>query len=237
MKLLKIHLSILILISLMNCSHFKKSNVKNIAIETNILENILPELFSLDSTDLIFPIFPPPPPPTAQIYRYGKVIKNGTDSIGIKEYKEIISKIDKTRFVYSVEDSTDNSIIDSHLITLNLQWENLFTKYGNLIKSQNKSISKEIPVEFNETKKYGKYELIKRSHIFLNRLDFKKNRNLNLTFYYFGNLIFSCPYLDKTESYGYIIYKRNCGFECDKTILVLIEKQKSKWTITRKIRL
>jgi hypothetical protein len=121
------------------------------------------------------------------------------------------------------------------LITINLQRENLFAKYGNLMKSQNESVQKTIPIELNETKKCGKYELIKRSHIFPNRLDFKKYKNLNLTFYYFGNLIFSRPFLDKSESYGYIIYKRNCGFECDYTLLVLIEKQKSKWIITRKI--
>jgi hypothetical protein len=195
-----------------------------IKLESEIINDIFLQTFP---DDYCFPVFPPPPPSK----RIGEPLRQ-EDSLLIKKYKDLIAKIDQKSYVYSIEDSTRLSIdsvrIADYLTTIGIN--NCFEKF-HLDKNNIKS---EIPIDINQIKDTGKFKLIKRSEILPKGFNFLKPINVNLTYNYFGNLIFSKPYLDDSGKNGFLVCVLECGFECDREFILLIEKQKDKWILKNK---
>jgi len=198
-----------------------------ITLESDIINDIFLQLVTNDE---IFPLFPPPPPPMS-LDKSGLV---NTDNIKYNKYKDLISKIDSSRYVFSIEDSTA-LLFDSSLIIETLKDEGLYKYFENSFYINNNSNKNEIPIKIERIKNVGKYELIKRSSLVQKRINFTTGRFLEFKYYYFGNLIFSKVFLDKSHELGFIVFIRNCGFECDRKYIVIIERKNNKWIINKRI--
>lgn len=240
MRFVKFYFFLSLLIVVSSCSYSRvESNVYNIIIK-DIYKQII-----IDTNEILYPIYPPLPPPQ-MLNIDGSLM---VDSIQDKKYREIMSKIDEKRFVFSIEDSTDNSIVDTNRIKANLEREGLLSllvllrnheAYDSLRAKPIliDSIKKISTSDFNNghrTQPNGTFEFIKRSQILPHGYSFNKYFDLNVPYCYFGNLIFSSPFLDETAHNGFIILKRHCGFECDSRKILVIKKQNDKWIIVKKI--
>ena len=212
-------LPLFLVISLLSCSN-DQSIIRQ---ETTILNDIFPQIVS---DDHFFPLQPPPP---AQIVdNFGNITD---DTVKNSEYKKFLSKLDENRNVISVEDST-NIIIDRSVITKNLKEK----KYDDLIEIFNRETQKpKFQIEVSQIKNTGKFELINRSKRFHKDFNFKNYHGLDLTYYFFGNLIFSRPFIDESGKNGFILYSRDCGFECDRDFIFILKKQNERWIINEKI--
>jgi hypothetical protein len=192
--------------------------------ETDIINDILLQIVS----DKHFLPLTPPPPAERPI-RFDKLKVDSTENNYAREYKKFESKLDTNRFVITIEDSTDIDI-DKSLITENLKERG----YNDLVGIRDKS-NKKLNIEIDKIKNSGRFELIKRGKQFPKGLNFRRYKGFDLTFYYFGNISFSRPFLNDSRDYGYVIYKRECGFECDQDYILIIKKLNNKWTIKDKI--
>jgi hypothetical protein len=213
---------VIILISLNSCS-----NRTEIKIETKIINDIFLQAIE---NDLRYPVYPPPPPPQF-IDSLGIV---NVDSINEKKYRDFISRLDTNQNVFSIEDSTF-LLLDTVKIIEILESENLYMDFKGRIKQFVESNENAIPIKISNIKKTGKYNLIFRSKILPKGFNFRKFINPNWTFNYYGNLQFSKPLLDDSGNFGFLVYSKICGFECDKSYLLIIIKEKSTWLILKKI--
>jgi hypothetical protein len=190
--------------------------------ETEILDDVFLQIVS---DKYFYPVTPAPP---AQITDN---IDNFTDDTiknpDFKESENSSSKLDKNRNVISIEDSTDLTI-DPSIIIENLK-EKGYDKLIDIFNNQSKKYR--FPIDARKIKNTGKFELINRSTRFPKEFNFKNYHGLDLTFYFFGNIIFSRPFLDDSGKNGFIVYCRDCGFECERNVIFIIAKQNNKWTI------
>jgi hypothetical protein len=226
MKKVTLYIQVIILTIIF---HSCSNNNAEIKQEGDIINDIFLQIFSDDQ--FVFPVFPPPPPPSHKIQD-----KSNQDSDIILmnlKYKELMSRIDTNRCVFSIEDSTYLPI-DSIKIIEKLE-ENDLNNYIKIFQHSNKNNKKEIPIKIDLIKKTGSYELIYRSKILPKGYDFRKYFKLNLTYYYFGNLMFSKPYLNESNNIGFIVNMQKCGFECDRAYILSIEKTDNVWKLINKI--
>lgn len=211
---------VLILLSILSCNNDSLQTKQGTEIINDILLQIVSE-------DFFFPVTPPPPADKSE--RLSKFKTDSAEDYYNKNYRKLIEKLDTNRFVISIEDSTDiyfnKSFID----------ERLKEKGYNDLIFADKALKTKLAIDFDNIKNTGKFELIKRSKQFPKGFNFRKYKGFDLTYYYFGNMTFSQPFLNKSHDYGYIIYKRECGFECDQDDILIIKKQNNKWIITDKI--
>jgi hypothetical protein len=89
----------LIALSIFACNN--ESSFRN--QETEIINDIL---FPIVSDDFFFPLTPPPPAEKSEISEF-KV--DSAENNYNKNYKKLIEKLDTTKFVISIEDSTEIS--------------------------------------------------------------------------------------------------------------------------------
>jgi hypothetical protein len=194
--------------------------------ETEILNDIFPQIVS---DNHFFPLQPPPPPQI--IDNSGNIIDDTVKNPSVIEYNKFFSKLDENRNVISIEDST-NLIIAQSIVIKSLK-ENEHDKLIEIFNHQTQE--PKFLIDVSQIKNTGKFELIKRSTKFQKDFNFKNYNGLDLTYYFFGNLIFSRPFLDDSEKNGFIIYSRDCGFECDRDFIFIIKKQNERWIISEKI--
>jgi hypothetical protein len=221
MKVFRLLICIIALLGLNSCTYSSETK-----LESEIINDIFLQITDIDEW---YPIFPPPPPPQL-------IDKNGNniDSLNTEKYKEFISKINTTRHVLSLEDST-YVFLDTAKIIENLKAEGLYILLKKGVTNFIQDNKKGIPIRINEIKNTGQYELIKRSEILPRGFNFRKNPNINWTYWYFGNLMFSKPLIDENKKYGLIVFAKKCGYECDVEYILIIRKTKDKWIIDRKI--
>jgi hypothetical protein len=221
MKTFRLFIYIISLLSLISCS--RSSEIK---LESEIINDIF---LQITDSDKWYPIFPPPPPPQL-------IDKNGNniDSLNAEKYKEFISKINTTRHVLSLEDST-YLFLDTAKIIENLKAEGLYILLKKNVNNFIRDNKNGIPIRINDIKNTGQYELIRRSEIFPKGFNFRKNPNINWTYCYFGNLMFSKPLIDENKKCGLIVFSKKCGYECDIEYILIIRRTKDKWIIDKKI--
>ncbi len=222
MKVFSLSIYIISLLSFNSCTNSSESK-----LESEIINDIFLQITDIDRW---YPIFPPPPPPQL-------IDKNGNiniDSLNEKKYNEFISKINSSRHVLSIEDSTYLSL-DTAKIIENLKAEGLYSSFKMGIINFIQDNKNGIPIRINEIKNTGQYELIKRSEILPKGFNFRINPNINWTYCYFGNLMFSKPLIDENKKYGLIVFEKICGYECDVEYILIIRRTKDKWIIDRKI--
>ena len=199
--------------------------------ERDFTNSLINDIFlQIISADNYFPYFPPPPPPQS-LDKFGQI---STDSCKFKEYKDLISRVDTNRNVFSIEDSTV-SIKNIDYVIASLKSEKKYKYFDSLSIIESESSKNKIPIEINRIKNTGKYELIKRSSILPKEYKYKSSRDLNWSFYYFGNLLFSKPIIDKSGRFGFLTFTLQCGFECDRTYIVIFEKKNNKWIVTNRL--
>lgn len=209
------------------CSFSCQNNQTKRDFTNSLINDIFLQVISVDNH---FPYFPPPPPPQSQ----DKLGGISTDSCKLREYKDLISRVDSNRKVFSIEDSTV-SIKNLDSVIAALQSEGKFKYFDSLSIIEAQNSKDKIPVEINRIKNTGKYELIKRSSILQKEYKYKSSRNLNLSFYYFGNLLFSKPIIDKSGKLGFLTVTLQCGFECNRTYIIILEKKNDKWVVTHRL--
>jgi hypothetical protein len=191
--------------------------------ETEILNDIFLQNVS---DNFFFPMSPIPPPVNTR--ESGNKRIDSLDKEIKKNYEYFISRADLNKHVISIEDSTD-LMIDHEVLIDNLK------TYGYKDLANIACDNLVIPIEIGKITNTGKYTLIKRSEHFPKGFNFKKYNGIDLPFYYYGNISFSKPTLNDSSNFGYIIYKRECGFECDRENILIIRKQNNRWTIIDKL--
>lgn len=194
--------------------------------ETEILNDIF---LQVTSDSWFFPLTPPPP--AKIIDDSGNVKDDSLHNPNLEEYYSFVSRLDTSRNVISIEDSTD-IIIDDSIVIEKLREYGLET-FVEIFNKEKRDMK--LPISIDQIKKTGRYELIGRSSLFPKGFNFKQYNGFDLNFYFFGNMIFSRPFLDKSLMNGFMIYSRECGFECDGDYVLIIKKQNNKWTIVNKI--
>jgi hypothetical protein len=194
--------------------------------ESEVIKDILLQIVS-DSN--FYPLTPPPPPQKLISFNNSKI--DSMNESYANEYKKFAEKLDVNRHVISFEDSTD-LITDKSIIVESLKEKN----YNGLIfKTLFQENEKRLPIEIPQIKKFDKFELINRRVLFPKGFNFKKYKGFDLPFYFYGIVSFSKSYLNDSGDYGFIVYKRECGFECDQKYILIIKKQNNKWILVEKI--
>jgi len=192
--------------------------------ETRILNDIF---FQIVSDNFFYPVSPIPPP--QNIEESGNTWRDSINKVIRKNYEYFTSRADLNKHVISIEDST-NLMIDPIVLIDKLKDNG----YKDLIEIVNKN-NHEIPIEIGKIINTGRYKLIKRSERFPKGFNFRKYNGIDLPFYFYGNISFSKPFINDLDNNGYIIYRLECGFECDQEYILIIKKQNNKWKIIDKI--
>jgi len=215
----------LIITFCLSCNN-EKNQIKQ---ESVILKDIL---FEIVTDKQFYPLTPPPPAtPSVEVkFKDGTTLKTRNDLYTL-EYEKFIEKLDTDRFVIGIEDSTI-SIKNSGLISERLKESG----YADLIDLLNsKDFKTQIPIDTSQIKKIDKYEIIIRSKVFPKGFNFREYKGFDLTYYFYGNVSFSRAFIRASGDYGFMIYRRECGFECDQDYILIIKRLKDKWKIINKI--
>jgi len=170
-----------------------------------------------------YPVYPPPPPPD-MIFPGGKYKVN---VVGRKQYKELLSKIDSTRNVLSINDYTAFTLDSSDLIQ-RIKYDTTRKNYYGALRVFQLEKKPEILVNIDSLRKLSKFELMRYSRLQL----VKKKEDPKFSFVYYGNLILSRVYIDNQCKYGFFIVELRCGFECDKDFIVFVTRG-LKWSISK----
>jgi hypothetical protein len=194
----------------------------------------LNEIFK-DLTDslIYYPAYPPPPPPSPPS-------SSGLDSLGKvfidslqKEYKALISKIDMSKFVISVTDST---AIDTHFKDRieDIISDSSFFEYKNVFNSYLRNNKLDHLIRIDKITNTGRYKLLKSSSItgLENNFNYPK-----YDYVYFGQMTISQIYFDQSSTTGFLTCSVFCGRECSYSFLVIIKKIPIAWKIVKMKRL
>lgn len=175
-----------------------------------IIKEILPQIVT---DEFLYPMSPPPP-----LYN---------DNEEREKYLKSIEILDTTKHYISIEDSTyvikDEAYLVAHLNEIG------YPEIANEIRIMDDKMR--LPISITQIKNIDKYELFYRKILFPNGIDYKNFYDNNFKFLFYGNISFSRPFLNNLNNYGWILYKRECGFECNQENIIIIEKQKNEWTI------
>ena len=175
-----------------------------------IIKEILPQIVT---DDFFYPMSPPPP------------LFN--DNEELQMYLKSVEIVDTTKHYISIDDSTyvikDEAYLVAHLNDIG------YPEIANEIRKLDDKMR--LPISITQIKNIDKYELFYRKILFPNGIDFKNFIDNNFKFVFYGNISFSMPFINNLNNDGWILYKRECGFECNQENIVIIEKQNKKWTI------
>jgi hypothetical protein len=193
-------------------------------LEKRVLNQVFKEL--TDSL-IYYQSFPPPPPPPEVDYS-GNIV----DTSNIVLYRKLVARIDTSKKVIAMSDSTR---LDEHF----KEWIDLYQPYFDTLGFRHK-IEELIKTKIEVTKidtsqilNTGRYELMNLSNI--NKIQ-TKHPFLEYYFVYYGNMTLSRIYFDKSHDKGFFTCEITGSF-FHYSYLIFIKTGPSKWVITRMKRL
>lgn len=197
--------------------------------QSDIIKDLLLQIIT---DERFYPLTPPPPAsPFVEVKFKNGTIQNLKNDLYKSEYDNFVAKLDTNRHVIAIEDSTV-TITNLSLIKNRLK-ESGYVDLIDLFK--NNDSKTQLPIDTSQIKKIDRFEFIARSKVFPQGFNFRKYNGYDLTYYFYGNISFSKPFLNSSGDYGFIIYSRECGFECDRDYILIIKKQNNMWEIMNKI--
>jgi hypothetical protein len=192
--------------------------------EKKVLNQVFKEL--TDSL-IYYQSFPPPPPPPMVDFS-GNIV----DTSNIVLYRKLVARIDTSKKVIAMSDSTR---LDEHFI----EWIDLYQPYFDTLGFRYKvydlikSKTEVIKIDTSHILNTGRYELMNLSNF--NKIQ-TKHPFLEYYFVYYGNMTLSRIYFDRSYDKGFFTCEITGRF-FHSSYLIFINNGPSKWVITKMKRL